>query len=121
MLERAVEEAARVSGIDPIRLRRRNLTKPSAMPYKTAVGTTIDSGEFEALLDKALVLADYDGFKQRRREAARRGKYRGLGVSCMLEHAGGFRWKQPRCTFRAARSSCSGSTAVDRPRPCHRV
>ena len=60
------------------------------MPYKTAVGTTIDSGEFEAVLDKALALADYDGFKQRRREAAKRGKYRGLGISCMLEHAGGF-------------------------------
>jgi aerobic carbon-monoxide dehydrogenase large subunit len=90
MLERVVEEAARVSDIDPIKLRRRNLTKPSAMPYKTAVGTTIDSGEFETLLDKALVLADYAGFKQRRREAAKRGKYRGLGISCMLEHAGGF-------------------------------
>ena len=70
MLERAVEEAARVSGIDPIRLRRRNLTKPSAMPYKTAVGTTIDSGEFETVLDKALALISYDGFKQRKREAA---------------------------------------------------
>ena len=90
MLDRVVEEAARVSGIDPIKLRRRNLIKPSAMPYKTAVGTTIDSGEFEALLDKALALANYDGFKQRRREAAKRGRYRGLGISCMLEHAGGF-------------------------------
>jgi carbon-monoxide dehydrogenase large subunit len=90
MLERVVEEAARVSGIDPIKLRRRNFIKPSAMPYKTAVGTTIDSGEFETLLDKALALAGYDEFKQRRREAARRGKYRGLGISCMLEHAGGF-------------------------------
>jgi aerobic carbon-monoxide dehydrogenase large subunit len=90
MLERAVEEAARVSGIDPVKLRRRNLIRPSAMPYKTAVGTTIDSGEFEALLVKALALAGYEGFKQRRREAARRGIYRGLGISCMLEHAGGF-------------------------------
>jgi len=90
MLERVVEEAARVSGIDPIKLRRRNLIRPSAMPYKTAVGTTIDSGEFEPLLDKALALAGYQGFKQRRREAARRGIYRGLGISCMLEHAGGF-------------------------------
>ena len=90
MLDRVVEEAARVSGIDPIKLRRRNLIKPSAMPYKTAVGTTIDSGEFEALLDKALALANYDGFKQRRREAAKRGRHRGLGISCMLEHAGGF-------------------------------
>jgi carbon-monoxide dehydrogenase large subunit len=90
ILERVIDEAARVSGIDPVKLRRRNLIKSSQMPYKTAVGTTIDSGEFESVLDKALALADYDGFKQRRREAAKRGKYRGLGISCMLEHAGGF-------------------------------
>jgi carbon-monoxide dehydrogenase large subunit len=88
-LERVVEEAARITGIDPVKLRRRNLIRPSAMPYKTAVGTTYDSGEFETILNKALALADVDGFKQRRRESAKRGKYRGLGVSCMLEHAGG--------------------------------
>jgi carbon-monoxide dehydrogenase large subunit len=99
MLERVVEEAARVSGIDPIKLRRRNLIKPSAMPYKTAVGTTIDSGEFESLLDKALALAEYDGFKQRRREAVKRGKHRGLGISCMLEHAGGFPLEATALTF----------------------
>jgi aerobic carbon-monoxide dehydrogenase large subunit len=90
ILERVIDEAARVTGIDPVRLRRRNLIKPKALPYKTAIGTTIDSGEFEAVLDKALALADYDGFKQRRREAGKRGKYRGVGISCMLEHAGGF-------------------------------
>ena len=88
-LERVVEEAARVTGLDPIRLRRRNLIRPSAMPYRTAIGTSYDSGEFEAVLDKALALADVDGFKRRRREAGKHGKYRGLGVSCMLEHAGG--------------------------------
>ncbi len=90
ILERVIDEAARVTGIDPVKLRRRNLIKPAKLPYKTAVGTTIDSGDFETILDKALALADYDGFKQRRREAAKRGKYRGLGISCMLEHAGGF-------------------------------
>jgi carbon-monoxide dehydrogenase large subunit len=89
MLERVVEEAARVSGIDAVRLRRRNFIKPSAMPYKTAVGTTIDSGEFETLLDKALALGDCANFRQRRRDAAKRGKHRGLGISCMLEHSGG--------------------------------
>jgi carbon-monoxide dehydrogenase large subunit len=88
-LERVVEEAARVTGIDPIRLRRRNLIRPAAMPYRTDIGTRYDSGDFEAVLDKALALADAKSFKQRRREAARRGKYRGLGISCMLEHAGG--------------------------------
>jgi aerobic carbon-monoxide dehydrogenase large subunit len=87
-LERVVAEAARVSGIDPVKLRRRNLIAPKAIPYKTAVGTTYDSGDFAPILDKALALADYDGFKQRRRDAKKRGKLRGIGLSCFLEHAG---------------------------------
>jgi carbon-monoxide dehydrogenase large subunit len=89
VLEKLVDEAARVTGIDPVKLRRRNLIRPTAIPYKTAVGTTYDSGEFEAVLDKALALADYAGFKQRKRESVKRGKYRGIGISCVLEHAGG--------------------------------
>ena len=99
ILERVIDEAASVTGIDPIKLRRRNLIKASKLPYKTAVGTTIDSGDFEGILDKALGLAGYDGFKQRRREAAKRGKYRGLGISCMLEHAGGFPIEGTYITF----------------------
>jgi carbon-monoxide dehydrogenase large subunit len=88
-LERVVEEAARLTATDPVKLRRRNLIHPSAMPYRTAIGTSYDSGDFEAVLDKALALADVEGFKQRRREAGKLGNYRGLGISCMLEHAGG--------------------------------
>ncbi len=88
-LERVVDEAARVTGIDPVKLRRRNLVKKSAMPYTTPVGTVIDSGDFEGVLDKALALADYENFKRRRREAQKHGKYRGIGICCMLEHAGG--------------------------------
>jgi carbon-monoxide dehydrogenase large subunit len=88
MLERLVDEAARVTGIDPVALRRRNLIPPSAMPYKTAVATTYDSGEFEAVFDKALALADVTGFAARRAASAKRGRLRGLGISCFLEHAG---------------------------------
>jgi carbon-monoxide dehydrogenase large subunit len=99
VLERVVDEAARVTGIDPIKLRRRNLIKKSQMPYKTAVGTTYDSGDFEPILDKALELADYDGLKQRRREAARRGQYRGFGICCLLEHAGGAPTESAMLTF----------------------
>ena len=62
-LERVVEEAARVTGIDPIRLRQRNLIPKKAMPYKTAVGTTYDSGDFATVFDKGLALADYDGLQ----------------------------------------------------------
>jgi carbon-monoxide dehydrogenase large subunit len=89
VLERVVEEASRATGIDPAKLRRRNLISTSAMPYKTAVGTTYDSGDFAPILDKALELADYDGIKARKRAAKGRGKYRGIGLSCMVEHAGG--------------------------------
>jgi aerobic carbon-monoxide dehydrogenase large subunit len=99
VLERVVDEAARITGIDPVKLRRRNLIKKSAMPYKTAVGTTYDSGDFEPILDKALALADYDGFKQRRREAQRRGKYRGFGICCLLEHSGGAPVESAKLSF----------------------
>ena len=89
VLERVVEEAARVSGIDPVALRRRNLIPASAIPYKTAVGTVYDSGDFAPIFENALKLADYPGRRARRAEAAKRGKYRGVGISCFLEHSGG--------------------------------
>ncbi len=98
-LERVVEEAARVTGIDPVRLRKKNLIPPSAMPYKTAIGSVYDSGDFPAIVDQALKLADYAGFNKRRRESARRKKFRGIGVSCMLEHAGSLPLEQASVTF----------------------
>src|SRR5690606_31502062 len=79
----------RVTGIDPIRLRRRNLIPRKAMPYRTAVGTTYDSGDFATVVEKGLALADYDGFNARRRESKRRGLLRGRGVCLVLEHSGG--------------------------------
>ena len=88
-LERLIDAAARVSGIDKIALRRRNMIPPRMVPYTSAVGTTYDSGDFEAVLDKALAVADFDGFAKRRAQSARSGKRRGIGISCFLEHAGG--------------------------------
>ncbi len=86
-LERVVEEAARILKMDPVRLRKKNLIPASAMPFKTPINT-YDSGDFPGIVDKALTLADYAGFNKRKREAAKRKKLRGIGVSCMLEHAG---------------------------------
>jgi carbon-monoxide dehydrogenase large subunit len=88
VMERLVEEASRVSGIDRVDLRRKNLIPKSAMPYKTAVGNTYDSGDFEPILDRALELSEYSEFAKRRTDARRRGRLRGIGVSCFLEHAG---------------------------------
>ncbi len=89
LLERLVEEAARITGIAPDEIRKRNLIPPSAIPYKTPVGTTYDSGDFPAIVDTAFAFAGYRDFPKRRREAAKRGKLRGIGISCFLEHAGG--------------------------------
>jgi aerobic carbon-monoxide dehydrogenase large subunit len=97
-LERAVEEAARIVGMDPVRIRKKNLIPPSAMPFKTPI-QTYDSGDFPGIVDKALTLADYDNFNKRKREAARRKKLRGIGVSCMLEHSGATPMEQAAVSF----------------------
>jgi carbon-monoxide dehydrogenase large subunit len=84
-IERVVDCAAAEHGFDPIELRRKNFIPPEAMPYKTANGTVYDSGEFEAVMDRALLLADWKGFPGRRERSKREGKLRGIGVSTFLE------------------------------------
>jgi carbon-monoxide dehydrogenase large subunit len=85
VIERVVDCAAAEHGFDPIELRRRNFIPPDAMPYKTANGTTYDSGEFEAVMDKALLLADWRGFPARRERSKQAGKLRGIGMATFLE------------------------------------
>jgi carbon-monoxide dehydrogenase large subunit len=108
VLERLVEEAARVTGIDRVRIRRRNLIPAKAIPYKTPVGTTYDSGEFEAVFDKALELANYAEFNKRRRESKARKKLRGIGISCFLEHAGGLPTESASLMFPGGESMIVG-------------
>ena len=88
-VERIVDHAARVLGIDPIELRRRNYIPPSAMPYATVTGVTYDSGEFTRNLEEAAGIADHAGFEQRRRDSAARGKFRGLGIATYVEACAG--------------------------------
>jgi aerobic carbon-monoxide dehydrogenase large subunit len=88
-LERLVDAAARATGIDRLTLRRRNFIPPAMLPYATPLGATFDSGDFAGLFDKALALADAQGFAARRARSEAAGRRRGLGISCFLEHAGG--------------------------------
>src|SRR5262249_39928085 len=92
VIERMVDEAAVELGIDPVELRRRNTIPPGALPFKTGLIFTYDSGEFEKNMDLALELADAAGFERRRVESHARGKLRGLGLSNTIERAaaGGF-------------------------------
>jgi len=84
-LERLVDTAARELGLDRIELRRKNLVRPEAMPYRNAVGMNYDSGTYEANMDLAMRVADWSGFEARRRTAAERGKLLGRGLSNYVE------------------------------------
>ena len=88
-IERVIELAARELGVDSIALRRKNLIPASAMPFKTGLVFTYDSGDFARGMDLALSLADHAGFEKRRVEARARGTLRGLGVANAIEVAGG--------------------------------
>jgi len=87
-MERLIDTAAREMGIDRAELRRRNHIAPDQMPYKAPSGMNYDSGEFTAILDKALEVADWNGFEQRKAESARLGRLRGRGIGQYLEVTG---------------------------------
>ncbi|MHB2169256.1 xanthine dehydrogenase family protein molybdopterin-binding subunit [Alsobacter sp. R-9] len=84
-MERLIDTAAAEMGIDRVELRRRNLIDPSQLPYATPAGTTYDTGDFPAMVAQALAVSDWAGFKARRKESAKRGLLRGLGMGCYLE------------------------------------
>ncbi len=96
LLERLIDEAARLTGLDRVALRRRNLVQ--AFPHRTPMATTIDCGRFAANIDPALALADAAGFPARRAAAA---GLRGLGVTCFLETARGAPDEGAEIRFRA--------------------
>ncbi len=99
LMERLVEAAADVTGLDAAEIRRRNLIKPSQMPYTTFVGGVYDSGNFPANFEKALAAANYEGFPARRATSEAKGKLRGIGIGCYLEISGGHMHEPAAITF----------------------
>jgi aerobic carbon-monoxide dehydrogenase large subunit len=49
------------------------------------LGLIYDSGDYAAVLDRALALSDWAGFPGRRSEARRRGRCRGIGIAHYIE------------------------------------
>jgi len=89
VMERLIDLAARRHGFDRLALRRRNLVPSAAMPYTNPFGIVYDSGDYVAVQDRAVALADWGGFEARRREARARGRYRGIGLANYIEIATG--------------------------------
>jgi len=85
VIERLVEVCARVAGLSPDEIRRRNFIRPDQMPYTTPTGRMYDTGEFAGHLDRALAVAEWAGFPARAAAAAERGRFRGIGLGTYVE------------------------------------
>ena len=85
VIERLLDMAAARLGMDRIQLRRRNLVSRAQLPYRTATGLTYDSGDFVDCMDRALAMADWEGFAARRAESEGRGRLRGIGLANYVE------------------------------------
>jgi hypothetical protein len=79
VIERVLDEAARVTGLDPIAIRRRNFVPADAFPYRTAFGVAYDSGNYARALDRV--------------EARKRGDLMGIGVAAYVESTNVLGWE----------------------------
>jgi carbon-monoxide dehydrogenase large subunit len=99
LIERLVNLASLKTGIDAVKLRRRNIVRK--FPHHTAMGMKIDGGRFGTNLDDAIALADLDGFGKRRKHSVKAGLLRGIGIACFLETARGVPAEFARAAFEA--------------------
>jgi len=86
LIERIVTEAAKEMGIDQAEFRKKNFIKK--FPHQQCLVHNIDSGDYSAHLEKALEVADYKNFDNRRSQSAKKGKLRGIGFSSYIEACG---------------------------------
>jgi carbon-monoxide dehydrogenase large subunit len=89
IMERLIDLAAREHGFDRVTLRRRNLVTEKELPYLNPFGLEYDNGDYIGVMDRALELGDWKGFKKRRAEARKRGKCRGIGVANYVDTSTG--------------------------------
>ena len=88
LLERMMDLAAKELGMDPAEIRRKNFIPPDAFPYTTPHGITYDSGNYEAALNRALELVEYEKWRKEQQEARKQGRYIGIGISSYVEICG---------------------------------
>jgi carbon-monoxide dehydrogenase large subunit len=89
LIERLMDRIAIETGMSPAEVRRRNFIGPDQFPWKTPVGRTYDSGEFDGHMTRAMDVAGWDTFKDRLKAAKKAGKIRGIGMATYIEACGG--------------------------------
>lgn len=98
LIERLIDEAAAVTGRDPIALRRANLLPATALPHDTATGNRLDSGDYAAALDAFAAACDLDALRARRDAIRAKGGLAGLGLAFYLDPSAAG-WEYARVTL----------------------
>jgi len=104
ILERTIDRIAYELGLDPAEVHRRNFISQEDFPYKTVTGAQYDSGNYQAALDRALELADYEGWreKQRKQREEHDSSLLGIGIASFTEISGGAMNSRPGVPQEAA-------------------
>jgi CO/xanthine dehydrogenase Mo-binding subunit len=95
VIERVLDLVARQTGRDRAAVRFANLVRPDAMPYDVGLGNyrnsgpvVLDSGDYPAVLRRALEVADYPRLNAENAAARHAGRRLGVGVACYVELTG---------------------------------
>jgi aerobic carbon-monoxide dehydrogenase large subunit len=86
--ERTMEAVAVEFNLDPADVRRKNFFPKASFPAATAGGLVYDSGDYELALNKALEQIDYKKTRADQAEAAKKGRYLGIGIASYVEICG---------------------------------
>ncbi len=87
-LERIVDAYAHEIGMDPFEVRRKNFWQPDEFPAQMGCGFSLDSGNYEAAVDKLIEVSDYAGMRKRQEAARAEGRLVGIGVGSYVEVCG---------------------------------
>ena len=112
LMERLIDRCAKKSGMDPLILRQKNLISKNRMPYATATGETLDSGDYLALLDRCAQIFDYTGKRKLQSERRLQGDLLGIGIAMYVEPCG-TGWESARITYHADHRVVIASGSAD--------
>ena len=112
-LERMMDEVANALGLDPIEVRRRNMIHHEEFPYTIPSGTTYDSGDYHAVVDKVVAHTSYNEIKAERDRLRAEGKLAGIGVAACLEPSGGNASFEPLLNPKNATTTWMESCRID--------
>ncbi|WP_286886537.1 xanthine dehydrogenase family protein molybdopterin-binding subunit [Aneurinibacillus sp. UBA3580] len=96
--ERIIDMIARKLQLDPVFVREKNIIPPEKLPYSNGISALgqvveLDSGDYLHILQEVRKAVDWDGFTQRKKDAAAQGKLLGLGLAMFVEKSGLGPWE----------------------------